>query len=1098
MAAGWILVHSAVPGRRRYRHAALRGRRDLTEKIEATARGWPNVIAVRADYRTGSVLVEHRADLKPRALEGWLADAAPELLSDSSPDLRDGGAPASRQRRGGRVERAPSAQVSTPATAVVRGVRVLVWPRDLVVHDGEGNPPAIRPARRRVAQTAHADRPSGSGRRLPRLVPLGRTAVQSKHEAPRPSRPAWHMIPISEIMVTIGGADEGLEAAEAARRLTIDGPNILPRAVPRSGVESFMDQLRSVPVLLLLGSAVLSIAVGGIGDAAVIAIVVVLNASFGAYTERGAERTLRLLTDIEPPRGIVLRAGAVQRLPVAELVVGDMLVLERGVYVGADARVVTAANLTVDESALTGESMPVEKHPIQLLDPDVPLADRRNMVYRGTVVTGGSGRAVVVAAGRNTELGQVSALAATAGQPVTPIRRQLDELGTRLAALSAVVGVGVALVGLARHYPGVMMLRSAVSLAVAAVPEGLPTVATATLARGVARMRGSNVLVRRLAAVEALGALEIVCLDKTGTLTENRMSTVAAHVGRHTFVRNGAWHGDDGEVTPSGVPDFQRLLEIVALCNEAEILPDGDGFTLHGSPTEMALLEAAHNAGIEIRELRRDRPVRRVVARTEARPLMATIHTEPGGGVLVAVKGEPRQVLARCDRWLVDGQVQPLSSEGRADLIARNDGFGADALRVLAVAAEAGDEALASWSGDDGADAPLTWLGLVGIADPPRPGMSEVLAGFASAGIDTMMITGDQASTAQAIARRLGFGIAGSVRMLDAVDLDRLDPAVLRSLVRDLDVVSRVSPSHKLRIVRALQDGGRVVAMTGDGVNDGPAMNAADVGVAMGRAGSDVAREIADVVLIEDDPSALLPAIAEGRAIRVDIRKAIHYLFSTNLSEVMVMFAGIASGMGQPFQPKELLWINLLTDLLPDLALALDPPERDVMAHRPVAANEPLLGRDDLVRVTLEAGLMSASTLLSLAAGQARYGPGPQASALAFLTLVTAQLLHAITARSVRHSIFDRDPLPPNPYLGEAVLAGLAFEAASILLPPLQGLLGLAVLAPPDVAVGVGFAVAAFLVNELAKYQLRPRVEGRHPMRPVLTTLATSGGAPNG
>jgi Ca2+-transporting ATPase len=880
--------------------------------------------------------------------------------------------------------------------------------------------------------------------------------------------------------LTRSGAD-GLSPEEAARRLVEQGPNTIPRPVPRSDVEVFLDQFRSLPVLILIGSAVLSAATGGLGDAVVIVAVVLVNGTIGALTERGSERTLRQLTDAEPPRSLARRGGRVTTVPTAELVVGDTLILTRGAYVGADARVLSAESVTVDESSLTGESMPVDKRPGVLMDPDVPLADRWNMVYRGTVITGGNGGAVVVATGRRTELGQIADVARLAEQPTTPLRHRLDELGRRLAVLSAVAAVGVAGVGLARGYPPVEMLRTAVALAVAAVPEGLPAVATVTLATGVGRMKEAGVLVRRLAAVETLGSLEVVCLDKTGTLTQNRMAAVAAHAGGQTYTADADWRRGATVVRPTSVPELVRLLEVAALCNETEVAVDeGGALVLRGTPTEEALAAASHEAGIDIAALRGRFPTIRTVARTEERAIMATIHEVSEDGHLVAAKGEPQQLLARCDRWMLDGEIRPLTDQDRRAVLAANDRFGADALRVLGVAYRDGNG-----RGDGEVDdiiARLVWLGLIGIADPPRPGMDVLISRLRDAGVATMMITGDQASTAQAVARQLGLGPPGSMSLLDSVELDRLDPAVLRSLVRDLDVVSRVSPTHKLRIVRALQDAGRIVAMTGDGINDGPAMKTADLGIAMGRSGTDIAREVADVVLLEDDPGALLPAIAEGRAVSEDIRKAIHYLVATNVSEILVMFTSIAAGLGQPFGARELLWINLLTDMFPDLALALDPPERDVMSQRPVDPHAPILGREVASRIGLEAGLMTSATLATYGWGRARYGPGPHAGALAFLTIVSSQLLHTIAARSTRHSIFDPDPLPRNPGIRQAIGAGFGVEIASVLVPPVRNLLGIGAVSPLDVVVAGTTSLATFGITEIVKYRMAHRL-GAPPAR---------------
>ncbi len=885
----------------------------------------------------------------------------------------------------------------------------------------------------------------------------------------------WHGRTLAEVREALGpGSAEGLDHAEAMARLTRFGPNRLEAVRQRSHLAILGEQFTTLPVAMLGASAVISLATGGIVDAVVILGVVLINAAIGFVTERQAERTIRGLGRV-PPRPVRLRReGVVQEIPAAEVVPGDLVLLAPGTHVPADMRLLESKRLSVDESPLTGESLPSEKTADAVLDAETPLAERRNMVYMGTVVTGGSGLGLVTGTGADTEIGAIQSLVAGARPPETPMQRQLEGLGTRLGVLSGAVCAGVFVIGLLRGQGLFAMLKSSVSLAVAAVPEGLPAVATTTLALGIQNMRKHRVAIRRLDAVETLGSVQVFCMDKTGTLTLNRMTAVAIHTDARLRVADGEIRSGDRPVEVAGAPAVQGLLEVVSLCSETELEGPEDAPVLAGSPTENAMVRLALEAGIDVRALRRDRPRRKVVYRAEGRPYMRTVHELPDGGLLAAVKGSPAEVLEMCATELVDGEIRELDASRRDAILQENEAMAGDALRVLGAA-----RGVVTGVEDSGRGQ-LTWLGMVGMADPLRTGMADLVAVYHRAGVDTVMITGDQSSTAYSIGSQLGLSRDRALRIMDSTHLEKVEPELLAGLVRDVHVFSRVSPAHKLEIVRAFQESGRVVAMTGDGVNDGPALKAADIGVAMGQGGTDVAREMADVVLEDDNLQTMTVAIRQGRAIYDNIRKTIHFLLSTNFSEIELMAASLALGLGQPLNPMQLLWINLITDIFPGLALSMEPAEPAIMEREPRDLDEPIIRGRDLGRMGLESVWITGGALATYVYALRRYGPGPRATTHAFTTITLAQLLHAVSCRSTRHSVFSRERLPANRALRWALGGSLAVQGAAIAVPPLRRLLGNTPLGPVDLGVVAAGTLLPFVVNEAGKH-VRSRRGGTLP-----------------
>ncbi|MGD8854069.1 MAG: HAD-IC family P-type ATPase [Gammaproteobacteria bacterium] len=915
----------------------------------------------------------------------------------------------------------------------------------------------------RAAKTQHSKRPAAS-------VTLISEYAKAKPPVKTPSltRPLsglWHTKPAAAVLRELGGVDTaGLSSEEAAARLGRFGPNRLSVMAARSRLELFASQFVSLPVALLGASAAVAVVTGGLLDAVAIAAVVLINAGIGYYTEEYAERTIRALTRPPPGQAVVLRDGKSVKLRRAGVVPGDILVLNPGQQVPADARVVRSEQLSVDESALTGESLPVSKASAFTAAEETPLADRRNMVYMDTFVTGGSGQAVVVATGAQTEIGRIQTMVGETRPPETPMQRQLGRMGTQLALLSAAVCGGVFVVGLVRGYGWVEMLKSSISLAVAAVPEGLPAVATTTLALGMQNMRRRKVLARRLDAVETLGSVQVICLDKTGTLTRNRMSVVSLHTHERDIVLNDGQFLSGGEaVAPTGLEGLMRLLQVTVLCNESEpVGPPGNG-EYRGSPTESALLEAASQAGIDIAALRDQYPLESVQYRSEQANYMATFHTAADGGRFIAVKGRPDQVLSLCTRHMHDGALEPLSEDARYAIMQHNDQMAGDALRVLGVAFAQPS------AGQRGAVEDLVWLGLVGMADPLRTGMQDLIALFHRAGIDTVMITGDQSATAYAIGRQLRLANDQPLQILESTRLENMDETLLAGMVQRVHVFSRVSPAHKLKIVQALQRAGRVVAMTGDGINDSPALRAADIGVALGTAGSEAARNTADIVLEDDNLHTMVIAVEQGRTIYANIRKSIHFLLATNFSEIEVMLASIALGLGQPLNAMQLLWINLITDVFPALALAMEPSEADALDRRPRDPEEPIIRRQDLVQTGVESAVISGGALTSYGYALLRYGPGPTAGTHAFTTLTLGQLLHTYSCRSENRTLFTPGRRPSNPYLNWALGGSLAAQLVAAFTPGLRKLLGTTPLGALDALVIAAGAGAPFIINELNK-----------------------------
>jgi Ca2+-transporting ATPase len=909
-------------------------------------------------------------------------------------------------------------------------------------------------------------------------LPAGKSSKQTLVQQPPPPavRPEviWHARPVAAALDKFQTpVPDGLNSEEAAKRLAAYGPNALPPAIPRSGWSILVEQFRSGPVAMLAGAAAVSVLTGGVVDAVAIMAVVGINAVIGYTTESQSERVIHSLKNLVTPRVLVVRDGKVVELDVQMVVPGDLLVLRPGHYVGADARLIEALRLSIDESALTGESMPAGKS-VDCIDGEcIAIGDRTNMCYMGTLVTGGQGSAVVVSTGAATEMGHIQQLVSEAETPETPMSRELDRMGNQLVYLSGAMCGAVFLLGLLRGTGFLQMLNMSLALAVAAIPEGLPAVATTTLALGIKEMRKKGVLIRHLGAIEALGATQVICLDKTGTITANCMTVVEIYAGESRLVC------DQDVCLPSGAASadyFQweaaALLAVVALCNESEIIVRDDGFLVSGTPTENALAYLAINQGMNLQLLKDSFPRLMMYHRAENRNFMLSVHQMPAGARLIAVKGSPSEVLAFCSHYLLAGEVSELSAEKRLHMQRENERMAGDALRVLGAAYRMQDGQSADGL-DEILQAGLVWVGLVGMTDPIREGVPALMHRFHQAGIKTVMITGDQSPTAYRVGKSLSLSGSDQLNILDSSSFANLEPEMLASLSQQTNIFSRVSPAHKLQIVEAYQRGGKVVAMTGDGINDGPALKKADIGIAMGRTGTDVAREIADVVLEDDELETMIVAVSHGRTIYINVRKALGFLLSTNFSEILVSFTATATGLGQPLSHMQLLWINMITDIFPGLALSLEPPEDDILLRPPRDPHEPIIRRQDLKRIGVEASIISLGAMGSYGYGLARYGIGPRAGSLAFLSLTCGQLLHALHCRSEQHGVFELGELKRNKYLNLALGASFALQLLAMFVPGLRSLLGIERIGLVDaVVIGAG-ATAPLLVNDVYKRSRR-------------------------
>jgi Ca2+-transporting ATPase len=892
----------------------------------------------------------------------------------------------------------------------------------------------------------------------------------------------------------------GLEGEEAAPRQEREGFNELPEAPPPSLLKLFLSQFTSVIVWVLIGAAVISGLLEDWLDAVAILAIVLLNGLLGFVQEFRAERSLAALRKMSVAMARVVRDGVLLSIPARELVSGDLIVLEAGDRVPADARLIYATNFQTQEASLTGESTPVQKTAASLEGDDVPLADRTNMTFMGTTAVSGKARALVVATGSRTELGRIATMiqsATEAERAETPLQRRLEQFGYTLLWLALAVVTLVFALGYLRGEPLVGMFLTSVSLAVAAVPEGLPAVVTITLALGVTRMVRRHALIRRLPAVETLGSATVICSDKTGTLTKNEMTVTKLFAGdeafdvtgegyepvgeiragdRHWSVENraegSACHSALGTEQPVLPPALSELLKAGVLCNGAALKQENGTWQVIGDPTEGALLVVAAKAGMRKQDLEQAAPFDDEIPFDAERKMM-TVVRRTADGLIAYSKGAPDVLLGRCThRLTLNGMAEPLDERKRKSILETNVALAHASLRVLAAAhRRLVDDPGGLETG--AAERNLVFLGLFAMKDPLRPEAVEAVRLCRQAGIRTVMITGDHKETAMAIARDLALD-SGDGEALSGSEIGNLTEEQLVQSVDRVTVYARVSAEHKLRIVKAWKARGAIVAMTGDGVNDAPAIKAADIGVAMGLAGTDVTKEASDMVVTDDNFASIAAAVEEGRAVFDNIRKTVHFLLSCNVSEVLVMLFATLLGLPLPLLPIQILWMNLVTDGIPALALAVDPKAPDLMKQPPRRPEARLLDSGRLLAVGGE-GLMLGFIALG-AFSYSLYGLGQeleQARTVAFTVMVVAQLVHAFNCRSERWSLFQLG-IGTNRALVWAFLGSLAVQTAVLTLPAAAPVFKVAPVPMEDWALMGALGALPLFVMELIKVGRRP------------------------
>ena len=862
----------------------------------------------------------------------------------------------------------------------------------------------------------------------------------------------WHAKSVKDTLEELRTGQGGLTGVEAAKRLIQHGPNRLAQKKEKSFFTRLLGQLKDPMILVLLGAAALSLWAGGGEDwldALIILVIVAVNAAISLSQEDSARKALEALERLSAPVAHALRDGRLTPVAADQLVPGDVLRLEAGDLVPADCRILEGAGLQADESAMTGESTPVSKGALGPLSPDTPLAERKNMLLSATVITKGRALCVVTATGMDTQVGQIAGMLMNKAESKTPLQEKMGEISATLSFLCLCVCGVMFGVGLLQGRDMLEMFMTAVSLAVAAIPEGLPAIISIVLAMGVSRMARRRAIVKKLPAVETLGCAGVICSDKTGTLTQNKMTVVDI------------WTARQGE--------RDLALTIGALCGDSTLTWRGKTPICTGDPTENALVEAAARAGLDKNQLEQQWPRVGELPFDSERKLMTTVHRRPGGGYRILVKGAPDVLARRC--------IMEYTAFGR--VMARNEGMAEKALRVLGVAWRDVDQLpkpLDSVTVEKG----LTFVGLLGMMDPPRPEVKRAVEQCYAAGVRPVMITGDHKLTAVAVAKELGICRPGD-RALTGEDLNFLPQAALEEEVDKFAVYARVSPEHKLRIVKAWQARGKVVAMTGDGTNDAPALKAADIGCAMGKSGTDVARGAADMILTDDNFATIVSAVEEGRGIYANIKKAIHYLLSCNIGEILtIALATLFRFPQMPLAPVQLLWLNLVTDSLPALALGVEPVEQGIMDQPPRKAGESLFAHGFAFRLAWQGVLVGLLTLTAYLVGALALPGGGLAvgNTMAFATLTLCQLFHAFDARSEDRSIFELG-ITSNPAMNKAFLIGMAMQLAVLLAPPLQMVFSTVPLSLRAWGIVLILALTPVAVCELVKAVAQSRKAGK-------------------
>ncbi len=869
----------------------------------------------------------------------------------------------------------------------------------------------------------------------------------------------WWNQSIKEIEKTLQtDSRTGLSTEDAKKRLQEQGKNRLEQKEGKKGFFGrFLAQFNDFMILVLLGAAAVSFGVSYLNgekdfvDSVIIVAIVVLNALLGVMQESKAEKALEALKELSAPKARVLREGREKEIPAEEVVMGDILLLSAGDYICADGRLTEANGMKTEESAITGESLSIEKE-TRTLAADTMLGDRKNMVLSGSYVLTGNGKAIVTARGMDTEIGRIASLLAEQEENETPLQKKLGETGKLLGMGALAICAVIFAMGLLQKQEPFAMFMTSVSLAVAAIPEGLPAIVTIVLAIGMQRLSKKNAVIRRLPAVETLGSAEIICSDKTGTLTQNRMKvTQLAAVGKKKVEQD---------------EEKRRfILTLFALCNDAK----REGTRILAEPTEKALAEAAEEGGVSLKGIWKELPRVGEIPFSSERKLMTTVHQSENGKWISVTKGAPDILIERCSRCLDGAGQTAFDGRRKSEIRMKNGEMAANALRVVAVAFREWEEKPKAYTSEY-LEKDLVFAGLAGLIDPPRAEAAEAVRICKQAGIRPVMITGDHALTAQAIAANLGIYQTGD-RVITGQELEQMDDSELEQAAESCTVFARVAPEHKVRIVKAFQKDGRVVAMSGDGVNDAPALRAADIGCAMGKNGTEVAKGAADMVLMDDNFATIVAAVQEGRGIYDNIRKAVHFLLSSNIGEIITIFAAMVFGWAAPLLPIQLLWVNLVTDSLPAIALGLDPAEKNCM-ERPPRRDSSLFADGLGGRIAVEGMMIGMLALLAFGIGHIYFDEEKMYTTgrtMAFAVLSLSQLVHAFNMRT-EQSLFTVS-MKSNPWLIGAFLVGGLLQISVIMIEPLASVFQVCPLSGTEWLIVAGLALVPLPVVELEKWK---------------------------
>lgn len=835
----------------------------------------------------------------------------------------------------------------------------------------------------------------------------------------------WYKQSKEELLSSLStNMDTGLTNDEVQKRLEKYGTNELKEENKKSFLSKIIAQFSDFLILILIGAAAISIVVGETKDAIVILAIVVVNALLGIYQEGKAEKALEALKKMASPNAKVIRNGHIEVIPASTLVPGDIVSLDAGDIIPADLRLVESSNLKIEEASLTGESVPVEKDSNKGFTDDMSLGDRINMAYMSTSITYGRGKGVVVETGHGTEIGKIATLIQSYEDELTPLQKQLNQLGKFLGLTTIFVCIAVFVMGLLQGRDILEMFMVAISLAVAAIPEGLPAIVTIVLSIGMSKMVKRNAIVKKLLAVETLGSTTVICSDKTGTLTQNEMTVVKVFTDGKILDVTGTGYDPVGEfkleennISADDIGDLQTLLSIAALVNDADLDKTQEGYKVIGDPTEGALITLAGKGKITRKNINSEYPRIEEIPFDSGRKMMTTFHENYLPNKIVSfTKGAPDIIIDKCSHISIDGKVKEFDDNLKKEVLHVNSFFSRDALRVLAFAYKEYNTLPTDISPDSN-EVNMTFVGLVGMIDPARPEAKDAIAKCKEAGIQTVMITGDYKETAFAIAKELGMAESIDQAMMGA-ELNDISDEKLQEVVKDVKVYARVSPEHKVRIVSALKANGEITAMTGDGVNDALALKKADIGVSMGITGTDVAKNTAEMILTDDNFASIVSAVEEGRIIFSNIKKFVYFLLSCNIGEILLVFTSILLGWNVPLLPIQLLWLNLVTDSFPALALGVEKGEPDIMQQQPRDSKEAIINRSMMFSILLQSIAVAGGSLLAYYWGMHHYpiqydalGNVIEASlvparTITFATLITAELLRAYSSRSQKHTLF--------------------------------------------------------------------------------------------